>query len=414
MISDVTRSGGDAPVSVVIVGAGQAGGAAADALRTAGYEGPITLIGDETLPPYERPPLSKDVLLGRAAAEQTFLFALDHYDAIGVTLELGVSVEAIDRAARTVRLADGRTFPYGALILATGARARRLAMPGGEGERVHYLRTHADAGRLKDGIVAGGRILIVGAGFIGLEVASSARSLGAEVVVVEAGERPLARLLPPGFSDWMTHLHEAQSVTIRCGRSLVAIRETDGGVAIELDDGSVLEGDQLVVGIGAIPNVELAEAAGLECRDGIVVDEECRTSDPGIFAIGDVARHVDPLFAREWRLESWRNALLQAAKVANAIVGAPLPAAEAPWFWTDQYQRNIQIAGVPDASLTLVERGDQAAGAYIAFYLDGAMVSGAIGVDAGRDMRIARDLIRKQTPVDAEALADGAKRLPRP
>ncbi len=397
----------------VIVGAGQAGATTADALRRFGFEGSITLLGDELLPPYERPPLSKDILLGRMAAEQTYMFAADHWANIGVTLELGARVEAIDRGTSSVLLSDGRRISYDDLVIATGVRARRLSIPGHDSDRLHYLRTHADAERLKASIVAGTRVVIVGAGFIGLEVAASARALGAEVEVIEAANRPLARLLPPSFSAWMTELHRSRDVRVRCGRELDAIRPTDAGIELILSDGTILQADLAVIGIGAVPNTELAEATGLDCRDGIVVDAECRSSDPHVFAVGDVARHTDPLFEREWRLESWRNALTQAEKAASVICGVTVAPHEAPWFWTDQYGRNIQIAGVPDERLRLVERGDPASGSYMAFFLRDAVIRGAIAVDAGRDMRIVRDLIRKQSAVDAKTLADPGVRLPR-
>jgi 3-phenylpropionate/trans-cinnamate dioxygenase ferredoxin reductase component len=398
---------------VVIVGAGQAGGATADALRRFGFEGPITLLGDELVPPYERPPLSKDILLGRMVAEQTHMFAQNHWTGINVGLELGTRVEAVDRSIAAVVVGGGRHIAYDVLVIATGASVRRLSAPGADSERLFYLRTQADAEHLKASIVPGLRLAIVGAGFIGLEVAASARRLGADVVVLEAADRPLARLLPRRFSDWMTKLHAAQDVAILCGRQLEIVRQTDTGIELGLSDGTLVNADIAVVGIGAVPNTALAEAAGLVCRDGIVVDEECRSSDPCIFAIGDVARHTDPLFEREWRLESWRNALDQAATAASAIHGGPAPPYQAPWFWTDQYDRNIQIAGVPDDSLELVERGDPDVGPYMAFFLQNATVRGAIAVDAGRDMRIVRDLIRNRSTVESRMLADPSIRLSR-
>ncbi len=401
------------PERILVIGGGHAGGVAATALRDAGHRGPLTIIGEEPVPPYERPPLSKDVLTGRMAPEAVHLCPPERWAALDVGLRLGVRAVSIDRAARRVLLSDGASLDYDALVIATGVRPRRLGVPGADHPRVHMLRTLADADRLRRNLAPGSRLVAIGAGFIGLEVAASARALGAEVTVIELAPRPLARLLPGHFADWLAAQHRASSVEIRCGCAVTAIRDADGGIAIALSDGAEIAADLAVIGIGSVPNVELAHEAGLAVRDGIVVDADCRTADPSIFAIGDVARVVDAASGIDRRLESWRNAIDQATRVAATITGGPAPEREAPWFWTDQYGRNIQIAGLPDETLTLVERGLPDEPGYLAFYLGGPVIRAAIGVDCGRDMRIARRLIQAGTPVDPARLADRSARLPR-
>ncbi len=335
---------------VVIVGAGMAGAQAAMALRTKGYEGPVTLVGDETHPPYQRPPLSKAYLVEEDAAgvavhlRPEAFWADKEIDVLG-----GARASAIDRAARTVALDDGRELPYAQLVLATGSRNRPL--PAAEG--VLALRTLDDAAALRERLGPGRRLVVVGGGFIGLEVAAAARKLDAEVVVVEALDRVMARIVSPELSAFFQALHEREGVRVLTGRRV----ERAGATEVVLDGGEVVAADAVVAGVGVVPNAELAAAAGLAVDDGIVVDEQLRTSDPAIWAIGDCARFPCAVSARVHRLESVQNATDQARHVAAAIAGEPARYAAVPWFWTDQFGRKLQIAGAaPDGALA-VPRG---------------------------------------------------------
>jgi 3-phenylpropionate/trans-cinnamate dioxygenase ferredoxin reductase component len=392
--------------SVVIVGAGHAGGRTAQALRRLGFTGPICVIGEEPSPPYERPALSKDLLLGRVTPESLFLLSRDAWHDLGVELRLGVRVTGIEPAGQRLGLADGGTVEYDRLVLATGARARTFPVVPDPTARLHYLRTMDDALQLRRGLLAGQRLTVIGAGFIGLELAASATQLGVKVTLVESANRPLARLLPPGFAHWMAGLHAAHGVDIRLNRAVVRI----GPGRLWLDDGARLDSDCVAVGIGARPNDELARAAGLAVRDGVIVDDRCRTSDAAIYAVGDVARRVDPLNGVESRIESWRNAEDQALKVASVLCGIEPPRDDPPWFWSDQYGRNIQLAGWPAEELTLVERGDADAGPYLGYFLQGPVLRGVIGVDCGREVRSAQRLIHAATAVEPASLPGPGKR----
>ncbi|MCC7286747.1 MAG: FAD-dependent oxidoreductase [Burkholderiaceae bacterium] len=394
-------------MSLVVVGAGHAAGRATQALRSQGFDGRITMIGDESYPPYERPALSKELLLRRTTPDSLYLLSIDRWRDLDVDLRLGERVVAIERAAMRVRLSSGTAIPYDLLIIATGARPRRLPAIAVTTEP-RYLRTINDAFGLREQLTAGRRLAVVGAGFIGLELAASASALGVRVTVVEAAKRPLERLLPARFAQWLAALHARNGVELLTDQSVTSTAGND----LLLEGGIHVRADCICVGIGVQPNDQLAREAGLEVRDGIVVDESCRSSDPKIHAIGDVARWRHPLTGAELRLESWRNAEDQAMRVAGVIVGAAQQPVEPPWFWTDQYRRNIQMTGWPSDALTLVERGDADVGAYLAYYLDGPIVRGAIGVDCGRELRGAQRLIRAATPVDPAELPAPCPRSP--
>lgn len=395
---------------LVIVGAGHCGGRTAQALRRLGHAGPICIVGEEPSPPYERPALSKDLLLGRVTPESLFLLSHDAWRDLSVELRLGLRVSGIEPASRRLHLADGSTLEYDRLVLATGARARAIAVAPDRGAAdLHTLRTIEDALSLRRSLSAGQRLTVIGAGFIGLELAASATQLGVKVTLVEAADRPLARLLPPRFAHWTAALHAANGVDLRLNRTVTRI----GRGKVWLDDGACIESDCVAVGIGARPNDELARAAGLTVRDGIVVDDRCRTSDEAIYAVGDVARSVDPLTGLESRLESWRNAEDQALKVASVLCGVEPPHGDPPWFWSDQYGRNIQLAGWPAEDLSLVERGNAQAGPYLAYFLRGPIVRGVIGVDCGREVRAAQRLIRAATAVEPASLPGPGERKAR-
>jgi NADPH-dependent 2,4-dienoyl-CoA reductase/sulfur reductase-like enzyme len=395
---------------IVIVGAGQAGGRAAETLRAAGFQGSVVLVGEETLPPYERPPLSKDVLAGKAAPETTFLRPAESYAELGVELRLGVRVHAINPKSRQVQLGDASALPYDRLLLATGARARRLAIAGADSPEIHHVRDMADSLRLRTALSPDARVLIIGAGFIGLEVAATARVAGCAVTVLESAPHPLARVAPPEIGAFFTELHRAQGVDLRMGSSVTAIEPGRPSLAYT-NAGEAIEADIIVIGVGALPNTELAEEAGLDVADGIVTDSFCRTSDPAIFAAGDATRHLNPLLGRHIRLEAWQNAQNQAIAAARTMAGQPTEHAEIPWFWTDQYDVNMQFAGAPLSWDQIVWRGPPAAKRSSAFLLREGVAVGGICINNGREMRPIRQLIAAARATDPAALADPAVKL---
>ena len=392
--------------AIVIVGAGHAGGRMAEALRAAGVAAPIHLVGAEHHPPYERPPLSKDLLTGKVAPEQTFIQPAGYWAEHAITLHLGVRAEAVDRAARQVRLSDGGTLDYGVLVLATGGRPRRLTLPGADSPRLHYLRDIEDTKALQAALRPGARLAVIGAGVIGLEVAASARSLGASVSVLEMAPMPLGRVVEPAVGAWFLALHRGHGVDMRMGVQLRAIHDTPSGARLELADGTGVEADVIVAGIGIQPNTELAAAAGLEVEDGIVVDDCGRTADPAIFAVGDVARGFHRVLGRHQRLESWRCAENQPRAVAQVIAGGAAPYDEVPWMWSDQYDVNLQVAGMPRAvDRTLRRGGDDR---FTLIQLHDGVVVGGVTVNQGRDMRPLQQLIAKAARPDPARLADPA------
>jgi 3-phenylpropionate/trans-cinnamate dioxygenase ferredoxin reductase component len=358
-------------LSILIIGAGHAGGSVAANLRQLGSDAPITVIGDEPYLPYQRPPLSKAWLKGDVAFSAVGLRPQSFYDQRGIVLRLDARATAIDREAHTIALTSGEALPYGTLILATGARARRLGFAGEDLPGVHVLRTIADADRVKAGLISGQRLVVIGGGYIGLEVAASARLKGMHVVVIEREARLLARVASPPISTFMQNFHERQGVTFRLEMGVFGFDVRDGDVrGVRLDDGQVEAADMVLVGVGAVPNTELAEAAGLACNNGIVVDLEARTSDPDVFAIGDCTERPLPHYGCRARLESVASALEQARQAAAAICGAKAPAPEVPWFWSDQYDLKLQIAGLPIGATRVEVRGDIEQGKFAVAHLD--------------------------------------------
>ncbi|MFC7378114.1 NAD(P)/FAD-dependent oxidoreductase [Brevundimonas sp. GCM10030266] len=388
---------------VLIIGAGHAGGTAAALLRQYGHEGPVVLAGEEAAPPYQRPPLSKAWLKGEADLEALLLRPESFYVEQGIELRTGVTATAIDRAAKVVTFADGTTETYDVLILATGSTARRLAIPGADRPDLLELRTLADAERLKAALGPGRRLAVVGGGYVGLEAAASARALGAEAIVIERMDRVLARVASETLSVFFTDYHRKHGVEILTSAEVTGFE--DAGV--RLADGQLIPADAVLVGVGALACEGLACAAGLECLNGVVVDMEARTSDPSIFAIGDVTHRPVPVHGGAMhRLESVPNALEQAKQAASAIVGRAAPAAEVPWFWSDQYDLKLQIAGLPGEADRQVVRGDVAGGAFAVFHLAGDRIVCVEAVNAPAEFMAGRMMIGKQTPVDAGRLAD--------
>jgi 3-phenylpropionate/trans-cinnamate dioxygenase ferredoxin reductase component len=394
---------------VIILGAGHAGGTAAAMLRQFGWQGAITLIGEEPLQPYQRPPLSKAWLKGEAGAEDLFLKGEGFYGEADIDLRLSTRVAAIDRPGRAVVLEDGERLHYERLILATGARPRRLPLPGADLEGVLELRSAADAERLKGELGPGRRLVVIGGGYIGLEVAASARALGCEVAVLEREHRLLPRVAGEHLSGFFCAYHGDRGVDCRMGEAAAALEGENGrAAAVRLADGSALGCDVALVGVGAQPNLELAQAAELDCADGVVVDLEARTSDPHIHAIGDVTWRPLPLYGRMFRLESVPNALEQARQAAASICGRPAPAPEVPWFWSDQYDLKLQIAGLSFDPDRIVVRGDVQSGRFAAFHLKDRRILCVEAVNSPAEFMGGRLLIGRGAEVDPERLADSA------
>ncbi len=393
-------------MKVVIVGAGHAGGSAAALLRVSGFDGEIVLVGEEPAAPYQRPPLSKAWLKGEADLDSLLLRPDAYYVEHNIALRTGVTALSIDREGRTVAFSDGAVETYDALILATGSTGRRLPIPGADRPELIELRTIADAERLKSELGAGTRLVIVGGGYVGLEAAASARALGAEVVLLERLDRVLKRVASEPLSTFFTDRHRAAGVDIRVGVEVSGFE--DGGV--RMADGSLVEADAVLVGVGALANDGLARAAGLACDDagsgGIVVDEEARTSDPAIYAIGDVTVRPVPVHGISRRLESVPNALEQARQAAHAIVGRAQAAPEVPWFWSDQYEVKLQIAGLPQEGDRMIVRGDPAVGKFGVFHLCGDRIVCVEAVNAPPEFMAGKQLIQKRTSIDFAKLAD--------
>lgn len=388
---------------MVIIGAGLAGDAAAGALREAGYTGQIVLIGDEAHRPYDRPPLSKAAL--QSADARVFLRDEAWYADNQVTLTLGDRVEAIDRAGKTIRLASGASIAYDKLLIATGTRVRTLPEIEGAPVPVRYLRTLDDAAALRGDMGPGKRIVFIGAGVIGLEAAASAASLGCKVTVIEGLDRAMARCLTPSLSAFMHQVHHAKGVELILDAKITGVTPAgDGAAAVELADGRRVLADAIVAGVGVIPNTELAEAAGLEVSDGIVVDAHARTSDPDIFAAGDVAR-----FPRRdgslGRVEQWRHAIDHAVAAAHAMLGQPSDYREEAWFWSDQFDLNIQVTGRPSAAQEVV-RGEMGEAGFIVFHLDDGRIVGATSVNQPRFRKPIGELVSARAAIDPTVLAD--------
>jgi 3-phenylpropionate/trans-cinnamate dioxygenase ferredoxin reductase component len=399
----------------LIVGASLAGARAAETLRSEGYDGPIVLIGQETELPYERPPLSKDYLQGKSEREKIYVHPRQWYADAGVDLRLGVTVTAIDRAAHQATIADGSQLSYAKLLLTTGSSPRRLAVPGSDLEGVLYLRTAGDSDRIKAALKSAARIVIVGAGWIGLEVAAAARLAGVDVTVVQRAELPLLRVLGPEVAPVFADLHREHDVDLRLGLHLTEITGRDDHAdSVSLADGSKVPADAIVVGIGAAPNTELAVAAGLETENGVRVDAQLRSSDPDIFAAGDVASAFHPLVGKHIRVEHWANALHQPPAAARAMLGQDVSYDRVPYFYTDQYDLGMEYSGYaePGGYDDVVFRGDVPGREFIAFWLgDGGRVLAGMNVNIWDVNDAIQALVRSRRPVDKAALTDPAVSL---
>ena len=394
----------------VIVGAGQAGAMAAAELRQNGFAGRVVLIGDESHAPYERPPLSKDVLL-QPETTRCQLFPDGFYEERNIELRLATRVSAIDIAARRISLADGETLPFDKLLLATGAQVRRLPLLDQLGDDVYTLRTLDDARALQSVMKPGRRIVLVGGGVIGLELASSAIDLGAHVTVVEQAPMVMGRCSPGILNEYLCNTHRERGVVLHLDAALMHASRNNGEIVVTLAGGTRIAGDALVYGIGVEPDTRLASAAGLDVDNGILIDENCRTSHPAIYAAGDATSQWDRLTKRFYRRETWENAKNQAAVAARAMMGVePAPAAGVPWFWTDQCGMNIQFAGDMAAAQWIV-RGEMDESRFVLFGLnDGALVA-AITVNQAREMRSAKMLVDKRARLPADVWRDPQQSL---
>jgi 3-phenylpropionate/trans-cinnamate dioxygenase ferredoxin reductase subunit len=389
---------------IVIIGAGQAGVQAVASLRSEGFTGGIAILGEEPFPPYQRPPLSKAYLAGEFVRERLFLKPESFYAEAECDLRISTRVEAIDRAAKMVRLSGGETLSYDKLLIATGARVRKLSVAGADLAGVHYLRGIADVDKLRPALRAGARFAVVGGGYIGLEVAAVASKHGLDVTVIEAADRVMARAVSPVLSHFYEAEHRAHGVKLMLGASVQSFDGASAVKAVITNQGAVVA-DAVLVGVGAVPNIELAVAAGLTCDNGIVVDETAQTSDPDIYAAGDCTNH--PGFAGgRIRLESVQNAIDQAKHAAFGLLGRPAAYREVPWFWSDQYDLKMQIAGLMKPGDMAVQRGDPASRKFAVFHLRDGVVAAVEAVNAPPEYIVGRKLVGMRTRVAAERLAD--------
>jgi len=397
------HASGDA---VVIVGAGQAGGEVATALRQQQFHGPILLIGDEPHLPYRRPPLSKTFLSGEASSESLLIRNAETYAKQRIEFLGPARVRSIDRTARTIELEDGQVIRYAKLVLATGGRPRRLSLPGAEKPNVHYVRTIADVEALREDFLPGRRLVVIGGGYIGLETAAVGIKKGLQVTVLEALPRVLARVAAPELSAFYERAHRGRGVDVRTGVKIQALLGTDRVEAILFEDGSRMEADLVIAGIGLIPNAELAASAGLRVENGIVVDAHSRTSDPDILAVGDVAQHENAFLGRSLRLESVPSAQEQARTAALTICDKPDAHAAVPWFWSDQFDLKLQMVGLSEGYDRFVIRGDIASDSFSAFYLRNDTVICAECVNRPQDFAVAKKLVAVRAAALSSALAD--------
>ncbi len=394
-------------MSVIIVGAGQAGFQAAASLRSEGFDGAITLIGDEPHAPYQRPPLSKAYLLGKQDASGLLLRPVSFYPEHRIETLFSERVIAIHRQARRVTLASGRQLDYGHLVLATGARVRKLEVEGASLAGVVYLRTRDDSDALRAAIGVAKRVLVIGGGYVGLEIAAAARLSGSAVTVLEAAPRVMARACAPAMSDFFAELHRSHGVEVLPDTGVAKIEGTGGcASAVIASDGRRFPADLVVVGIGIVPNVELARACGLAVGNGVTVDGHLRASDPAIFAIGDCCEFPSAQTGTRVRLESVQNAVDQGRAVAAAIVGRARPYDAVPWFWTDQYDAKVQIAGLSNGFDRTVLRGEPKALRFSLFYFRSGRLIAVDSVNRGADYMAVRKILGSGRNVTADEIAD--------
>jgi len=394
---------------VVVIGAGHAAGQVATSLRQKGFEGTITVIGEEPWVPYQRPPLSKAFLAGELEAERLFFKPEKYYPEHDVEMRLNVRADKIDRDNKTIALSDGSSIEYDWLVLATGSRVRTAPIPGAELGNVHYLRTIADVDALREGFKPGANLIIIGAGYIGLEVAAVACKHELNVTVLEMADRPMQRVVAPEVSAFYAKVHTDAGVDLRCNTSVEKFTGEQNVSKVHVSDSDPLDADMVLIGIGILPCTELAEEAGLAVDDGIVVDEFCRTEDPHILAVGDCTNHPNRLLGRRLRLESVHNALEQAKTAAASIVGEPAEYAQIPWFWSDQYDLKLQIVGLSQGYDNVVIRGNPDERSFAAFYLQGNKLLAVDCINSAREFMVAKKVLAKGAEIDPAELADESR-----
>ena len=387
------------PKSIVILGAGQAGAWAAKTLRDEGYAANLFLVSEEQHAPYERPALSKQVLSGQAELGSTRVFRSEILEGLKLQGRSGVRAASVDRPQRLVTLADGTQLPYDKLLFCTGGRAHRPDIPGVYQEGVFTLRTIDDCRNIASALAQAGRVCVIGGGWIGLEVASTAAGMGKEVVLLERGDTLCRRLLPDSLGDYLLALHRAAGIEVHLGATAQSIERAPTGLRVVTSAGAAIEADLVVIGAGLVPNDELAAHAGLHCARGIVVDSQCVTSDPDILAAGDVAVAPNSWAGGLVRLESWQNATEQAVAAAKNCLGAKVQYDPLPWFWSDQHGTNLQIYGWPQPSHRVVTRQLAAPGSFLTFLLEGERVASAVAVNAPKELRASRKLIQQRATV---------------
>ncbi len=405
------EAAGDADRRIVILGAGHAGGQAVASLRQQGYDGELLLVGDESSLPYHRPMLSKQYLADGAAAEKLLIRPQKFYQTHDVDLRLGQSIASLDLAARSLVAASGERIGYDRLLLCTGSRPRQLPMPGSALAGVHYLRGLADVDRMRTAFQSGQRLVIIGGGYIGLEVAAVAREAGLTVTVLEVAERLLQRVATPAMSDFYQQLHERHGVDVRTSVRPEAILGESRVQAVQLADGSELPADLVLIGVGVLPNVELAAEAGLKCDNGILVDEHCRTSDPAVYAAGDCTSQYSALAGQRVRLECVSNAMDQAKVAAANLCGVPTRHDSVPWFWSDQYDVKLQMVGFSGSGDQQVTRGAFGSDDFMVFYLTKGRVTAVDLINCPRALGACKQLVTQRKQLDPELLADPGQAL---
>ena len=394
------------PETMVIVGASLAGGGAAVTLRQEGFEGRVVLIGAEPQPPYERPPLSKEYLRSESSFEEALVQAPDFYYENGIETRFGVRATRVDAADKVVELDGGERLVYDKLLVATGGSNRRVPIPGIDLDGIYGLRTVADSDRIRAEIAPGRRAVVVGMGFIGSEVAASLRQSGVEVAVVDRNKVPLRRVLGEEVGRVIEGIHRDHGAQLIFEDTVAAIEGAGRVERVTTQHGRQIECDFVVVGLGVEPVTELLVGTGVEIDNGIVVDEYCRTGVEGIYAAGDVANHYHPVFGRHIRVEHWQNALKQGPAAARNMLGEGGPYEEVTWFWSDQYEHNLQYAGFHTEWEELVVRGSTEERNFVAFYRKDGRVLAAVAINRGRDLRRSIPLIKAQEQVEAAMLRD--------
>jgi 3-phenylpropionate/trans-cinnamate dioxygenase ferredoxin reductase subunit len=392
--------------SHVIVGASLAGATAAITLREEGADGAVVLIGAEAEPPYERPPLSKAYLRGEAPFDKALVRPSAFYSEHRIETMLGGRAVRIDSSARVVELEDHRRVPFDTLLIATGGRNRRISIAGGDLEGIHSLRTMQDADRIRAEMIAGRRAVVVGMGFIGSEVAASLRQKGLDVVAIDPSKTPLFHVLGEAVGQVIAELHRAHGVRTIFEDRVAAFEGTRRVAGVVTQKGLRLECDFVVAGIGIEPEVGLLDGSGIHVDNGIVVDEYCRTNVDGVYAAGDVANHYHPVFGRHIRVEHWHNAVKQGSAAARNMLGRRIAYDEVPWFWSDQYDANLQYAGSHKAWQQLVVRGRLDSGSFLACYVNDGRIDAAVGLNRAKDVRRLMPLIKARRPVNLDQLRD--------